>query len=349
MDMSSLLLKHKKLGLAAGLLVTLGTFSQSSFALSCKQNGSIRQDIVLDKAIKVSTANTAPGALLWRSQTFTSTFQCTDTDNMPNGENAFLYWDPQARMSLIHNSIEVGVTYKGVDVKPVKNVRQDVGPGTECNRSGGRCRPPAKSLSVTVSYAIYIKATGKAPPAGGKINDSNSYSVFQVDGVGGLNSRPNSNFNAYISGLGNIQFISCNPKITVVANNGSTVNFGTIPRQNAVAGKIEKQVPFSVSANMSDPTTGQDCKGETLQASFSTTYPLQDNSVIMPTSNSGFGILISQAATPNTPIMMNSPVDLGLVNGTIVEKNFLASLKWLNTNPQVGPFTASANIDVTFK
>lgn len=245
----SSLLKHKNLGLAAGLLVTLGAFSQSSYALSCKQNGSIRQDIVLDKAIKVSTANTAPGALLWRSQTFTSTFQCTDDWNNPKGENAYLYWDPQSRMSQIHNSIEVGVTYQGIDVKPTKGARQDVGPGTECRRSGSRCLSPARSLTVTVSYAIYIKATGKAPPAGGKINDNNSYSVFQVDGVGGLNGTPNSNFNAYISGLGNIQFISCNPKITVVANNGSTVNFGTIPRQNAVVGKIEKQVPFSVRNN----------------------------------------------------------------------------------------------------
>lgn len=344
----SSLLKHKNLGLAAGLLVTLGAFSQSSYALSCKQNGSIRQDIVLDKAIKVSTANTAPGALLWRSQPFTSTFQCSDTDNMPKGEDAFLYWDPQNKMQNIHNSIEVGVTFKGIDVKPVKNQRENVGPGTVCSNPP-RCNRPATSQSVTVTYSIYIKATGKAPPAGGKITDNNAYSVFQVDGVGGLNSRPNSNFNAYISGLGNIQFISCNPKITVVANNGSTVNFGTIPRQNAVVGKIEKQVPFSVAANMSDPTTGQDCQGETLQASFSSTYPLQDNSVILPTSDSGFGILISQAATPNTPIMMNSPVDLGLVNGTIVEKNFMASLKWLSTNPKVGPFSASANIDVTFK
>jgi hypothetical protein len=348
MNMSSLL-KHKNLGLAAGLLVTLGAFSQSSYALSCKQNGSIRQDIVLDKVIKVSTANTAAGALLWRSKPFTSVFQCVDDWNNPRGEHAFLYWDPQSRMSQIHNSIEVGVTYNSVDIKPTKGAKQDVGPGTECRPSGNSCRPPAKSLTVTVSYAIYIKATGKAPPAGGKINDSNAYSVFQVDGVGGLNGTPNSNFNAYISGLGNIQFISCNPKINVVANNGSTVNFGTIPRQNAVAGKIEKQVPFSVSANMSDPTTGQDCKGETLQASFSSTYPVQDNSVILPTSDSGFGIVLSQATTPNTPIMMNSPVDLGLVNGTVVEKNFLASLKWLNTNPRVGPFNASANIDVTFK
>ena len=69
---------------------------------------------MLDKAIKVSTANTAPGALLWRSQTFTSTFQCTDDWNNPKGENAYLYWDPQSQMSKIHNSIEVGVTYEGL-------------------------------------------------------------------------------------------------------------------------------------------------------------------------------------------------------------------------------------------
>lgn len=348
--MSSLLLKHKNLGLAAGLLVTLGTFSQSSFALSCKQNGSVSQIITLDKPIKVSTANTAAGALLWRSQTFTSTFQCVDDRDYPKGENAYLYWDPKKDMRNIDKSIEVGVNYNSVDYKLTNGARKDVGPGTQCRPNGrGGCAKPAQSLSVTVTYSLYIKATGAPPPAGGKITNNGTYSVFQVDGVGGLNNVVGSNFNAYINGLGNIQFISCNPKITVVANNGSTVNFGTIPRQNAVAGKIEKQVPFSVSANMSDPATGQDCKGETLQASFSSTYPVQDATTILPTSDSGFGILISQAATPNTPIKMNSPVDLGLVNGSTVEKNFMASLKWLNTNPKVGPFTASANIDVTFK
>ncbi|WP_211098457.1 hypothetical protein, partial [Skermanella stibiiresistens] len=63
-------------------------------------------------------------------------------------------------MSQIHNSIEVGVTYQGIDVKPTKGARQDVGPGTECRRSGSRCLSPARPLTVTVSYAVYIKATG---------------------------------------------------------------------------------------------------------------------------------------------------------------------------------------------
>ncbi len=89
------LLKHKNPGLIAGLMVMMSIFSQTSFALSCKKNGSVRQDIVLAEVIKVSTANTAPGALLWRSPTFTSTFQCIDDRNKPEGENAYLYWDPK--------------------------------------------------------------------------------------------------------------------------------------------------------------------------------------------------------------------------------------------------------------
>lgn len=98
-------------------------------------------------------------------------------------------------MGKIHNSLEVGVTYNSVDIKPVKGLKQSVGPGTACNRdSHGKCQPPAQSLSVTVSYAVYIKATGNPPPPGGKIEDNNTYSVFQVDGVLGLNSKPNSNF-----------------------------------------------------------------------------------------------------------------------------------------------------------
>jgi len=336
----SSLVKHKRLGLATGLLFTLGAFSQSSYAMSCKQNGNIRQDILLNKPIKVSTANTKPGTLLWRSQNYTSTLQCMAGLVTGYGEDAFLYWDPQARMGQIHNSIEVGMNYHGVDIKPINGRKQNTGDGTGAWGSSG---------TVTLYYYFYIKATGNPPPESGKIEDNNVYSVFQVDGMYGLNNIPNRNFNSYISGLNKIQFVSCNPKITVVGNKGSSVNFGAIAQQNALVGKVEKQVPFSIAVNLSDPESGQDCQGQALQASFSSTYPVQDNSVLLPTRNSGFGVFISQDTTPGTPITMNSPVDLGLFNGTRVDKNFIASLLWLSTDPKVGPFTTSANINVIFK
>ncbi|MCU1716346.1 fimbrial protein [Pseudomonas sp. 5P_3.1_Bac2] len=241
------------------------------------------------------------------------------------------------------------MNYKSIDYRLTSGVREDVGPGTACRPIGGGCASPARPLSITVSYSVYIKATGNLPPAGGRINNTGSYSVFQVDGVGGLNNNANQNFNTYISGLGNIRFISCNPIVTVSANNGRVVNFGSIPRQNAVVGKIEKQIPFAVSADMSGPDSGQDCQGQVLEASFSSVNPVRDTNTIMPTSDSGFGIQLSQQDTPGTYIPMNTPVNMGLINGSNVTKNFLASLRWLSTSPRVGPFTASANIDVTFK
>lgn len=339
-----------QLGFMIGLLVILSFFSKSTYALSCTQNGNIRQDIVLDKPIKVSMANLKPGTLLWRSQTYTSTFQCDDDWKYPEGEDTYLYWDPETRIGKIHNSIEVGVTYNGIDIKPVKGLKQYVGPGTECNRnSRGKCQPPAKSLAVTVSYAVYIKATGNQPPLGGKIEDNGSYSLFHVDGLLGLNSTPKINFNTYISGLGNIHFISCKPIIHVMAQNGSSINFGTMTQLKAESGKIEKQVPFSIVANISAYEDRQNCQDETLQVSFSSASHLKDGHLILPSIDSGFGIFISQAKKPETPIMMNTPVELGFINNTYVEKNFIANFKWLNNTPKIGSFTASANIDVTFR
>ncbi|GDX05078.1 fimbrial protein [Buttiauxella sp. A111] len=325
-------------------------FSTNSFALSCKDafTGSAKQIISLDQPINVSTANLQPGQLLWRSQTFSSTFKCEDTDGFPKGENAYLWWDPTKLVQSIHNSLQVGVTFKSVDYNPVAQQNTLVGPGTTCRPNGrGGCKSPAQSQTVKVEYSVYIKATGNAPPQSGQITDNNEYALFQVDGVGGLNSRPDSNFRSYITGLGNIRFISCNPQITVVANNGSTVNFGKIPARNAVVGKIEKQMPFSVEANLTG--AGQDCQGKTLMASFSSTYPTQDTTTILPTSDSGFGIVISKADAPLTWIPMNTPQTLGYINGSVISTNFLASLKWLSTTPKEGTFKASANIDVTFK
>lgn len=332
------------------LILSAALFSTSSYALTCKRtNGGdpLNQTITLDHQINVSTANLAPKTVLWRSQTFTSTFKCSDTNNFPEGENAYLWWDPSSQMSSIDKSLEVGVTYMGMDNKPAPNANSKIGPGTVCNGRPGRCTPPALPQTITISYSIYIKATGNPPPSTGIITDNGPYALFQVDGVGGLNNQPNSNFRAYVSGLGNIRFISCSPKITVSANNGETVNFGAIPARNAVVGKIEKQVPFSIRADLTGQ--GQDCEKQTLIANFSTTYPTQDNQVILPEQNSGFGILLSRADSPNTWIHMNTPTELGYVNGSVVESNFLASLKWLSATPKVGKFNASANIDVTFK
>lgn len=327
--------------------------SAPALALSCKETGSgnVNQTITLDQPIKVSTGNLQAGTLLWRSQTFTSSFTCTDTDGYPRGEEAYLYWDPKQQMQGIDPSLEIGITYQGVDYKPVKGARLLIGQGTFPADAGCKKNCVAKPNTITVSYSVYIKATGVQPPENGKINSTGAYSMFQVDGVGGLNGRPDSNFNALISGLGFIHFISCNPVISVAANQGNTVEFGRIPAANARSGKVEKSIPFSVVANLSGEGVGGDCEGQALEANFSTTYPLVTNTVIMPAADAGFGIFISQPESSATAIEMKTPVSMGVVTGETsrLEKAFLANLTWLSDKPRIGGFTATANVDVTFK
>ncbi len=328
--------------------------SAHALALSCSSDtwGTV-QTIQLDQPINVSTGNLQTGTVLWRSPVFTSQFTCRDTDGYPQGEDAYFYWDPKKDMQKIDPSLSIGITYQGVDYDPKSSPKLKIGPGTIRDTScpnGKRCT--AKPQTLTVSYSVFIKATGVKPPASGQIDSTGSYSMFQVDGVGGLNtSTPNANFNAYISGLGLIRFIACNPTISVEANQGNIVDFGRIPASNANPGALEKSVPFSVVANLSGEGVGGDCQGQTLQASFSTTYSLDGATTILPSPDAGFGIYLSQPESTARPIEMKTAVDIGLITGdaTRLEKGFMANLKWLSDKPKIGPFTATANVDVTFK
>lgn len=89
-------------------------------------------------------------------------------------------------MSQIHNSIEVGVTYQGLMSNRLKaHVRTSV---------PARMSPFGQPLFVSgqiadgkTQRAIYIKATGKALPAGGKRSTTTTRTRYFVDGVGGLN------------------------------------------------------------------------------------------------------------------------------------------------------------------
>lgn len=339
--------------LSHGGLLLLGMvsalFSGDSFAMSCKAtDGGVRQEINLNKQITVPTATLAADTLLWRSQTFTSTFECSDTNNYPTGEDAYFYWDPLTELQNIHESLEVGVTYKSIDFKPIKGNKEVIGPGTECNGIAPNCAAPAISQRITVSYSVYIKATGKAPPSDGKIPSSGSYALFQIDGVGGLNtSTTNGNFRAYITGLSSIRFISCQPKISVQGTYDSTVDFGRIPANHAVVGRVEKTMPFTVTADLTGQ--GQDCQGQILMASFSTNSAIHGTQTILPVDKTGFGIVISSAAKPDDWLTLNTPSELGYINGTNVSHQYLAGLLWLSDKPEIGPFSATANIDVTFK
>ncbi|WP_255592746.1 fimbrial protein [Bordetella sp. BOR01] len=336
--------------MAAALLAA----PHAALALSCKdaQNESIRSVIALDKDIFVSTGDIVPGKLLWRSFNYTVSFRCVDDYEQPYGESAYLYWDPVQVLGNIHPSIEVGVTYQSVDYKPTVNGRVLAGAATtppsnksNCTQYWNKSTAPACATSqvITVTFSVYIKATGASPPPGGQITDTGTYDLFQVDGVANLNAKPDSNFRAAISGLERIRFIACNPEITVVANGGSAVQFGRIAASGAQPGAVARSVPFAVEINMSGPNAGDECHGRSLVGSFSTSHTVIDKTTILPDNDSGFGIVMTPADHPLAAVPMNTAMALNAVN------NFIASLKWLSNTPRIGPFQASATLDVSFR
>jgi len=335
--------------------------SPAASALSCKEAAteSIKQVITLPGTISISSGDAVRGRLLWRSEQYTTTFRCVDAQGEPGGEDAFLYWDPTRAMAQLHPSLELGVTVNSVDNRVSGGQpRLWIGPATAPPAIKANCKQYwnksnaaycATSLVVSVSFSAYIRATGSPPPASGQITNTGVYDLFQVDGVNGLNTTPNSNFRAAISGLGNIRFISCNPEIRVVANAGNVIDFGRVPSSEARMGVIQKTVPFQIEVDLTHPTAGNQCDGRMLTASLSTLNPLADNATILPTHTSGFGILVSRASTPTSYIPMNTNHPLGLINGNLMRYEFLASLKWLTSKPTLGGFNAAATINVTFR
>lgn len=342
-------------------LVLLLALPNSAWALSCKNavTESINQVISLQDEITISKGDAVRGRLLWRSEEFTVNFRCVDAQGAPQGEDAYFYWDPDMTVARIHPSIEIGVTIKNVDHRiNGGNPRLFVGQGTSppANRqncrmywNNARAKQCATSRMLFVTFSIYIKATGSPPPPSGHIDNNGVNDLFQVDGEGGLNTTPNSNFRAAVSGLGRIKFVACNPTISVIGNGGSAVDFGRIPVADINLGKTQAQVPFQIQVDMSHPTAGNQCSARTLVASFSTLSTVNDGAIIVPTLNGGYGIGISQADAPGHLISLKKSLPLGVANNTLLHYDFLASLIWIGESAKLGPFSATVTVDVTFR
>ncbi|WP_370553024.1 fimbrial protein [Edwardsiella tarda] len=344
--------------LLVALVLLMGlSFSRQASALSCREGsnmgedepeGDIKQTIYIQNIV-LPESEFVPNHLIWRSPTFTSTFTCWDTNNHPQGEDAYIYWNPQGLLGQIDPSLAVGVSINGIDYDNINAQGGGKGPNL-----GPATRPryhhwrPARPQTVRVSYSVYIKTTGVPPPAK-FLPFGISPALFQVDGVGGLNSIPDSNFRAYIHGLDNIQVIHCNPQINVQANGGNSINFGTLSAAKARPGGIAAQKPFTITAKL----LGGQCGGYQLQASFSTLKPdASDRTLILPDTNPGVGIFLSKASDPSQPIPLQTNVDFGRElqdKQHEVSENFVANLKWLTDRPKAGKFHATANVDITFK
>lgn len=336
--------------LYAAVIFCFGLFSSTVMALTCKAQGSVSQYVAINSIIKASIGDFGTNTKIWVSSPITATFTCSDTDAYPNGESAYLWLDPKDAVKNVHNSLEIGITFRNVDYKLKKGDKIEIGPGTVCRPNGNKgCLSPAAPQTFTLTYQVYIKTTGLPAATNGKVMGDVSLSLFQVDGVGGLRGGTvtlDGNFNLTITGLDKITFLACTPKVLLVPD---TLDFGVINGSWATPGKIEKTKPFTLQVDLTREASGKTCTGETLLMTLSSTNTVKDGAIIMPAADSGFGFIISASSLMEPRIALNTPQEIGTIGGDRLTQDYYAGFIWTTTTPKLGDYSATATFTVTFK
>jgi hypothetical protein len=158
------------------------------------------------------------GERLWTSQPMSRNVVCWGYSNVPKGEWVYFYPNPDKK--LFAPGISMGVIYNGTDLGLLTTPAQ-----TDMFR-----KPNQKEMGH-VSYQVYLQKTGEITQGG-----SSQISIFQLDGVKGLNNKPGKNYRFTLTGLDKIQVIQCSASVELTTPEG--VNFGEVPSWRPNAGTV---------------------------------------------------------------------------------------------------------------
>ncbi len=206
---------------------------------------------------------------------------------------------------------------------------------------GGGCEGMAQTKQVR--FQIFLsKLAAPTPGKEGPITGVNSYALFQFDGVGGINNLGGRNLRMNALGMNNLRYVACTSTLSI---SPKTLNFQILQSQFAAQNLVIKELPFSITANKS----------------CNSAYGL--NAMFIPASNTTLSSTDTLLAKDNPTVgirLLNedrSVISIGkefefipyTPTQTTVTKNFLAQLRWMTSRPILGPFNATAAIEVYYK
>ncbi|UAN50285.1 hypothetical protein KGP26_21465 [Serratia sp. JSRIV002] len=313
------------------LLLCLSVLTmENAYALKCV-NASDQSFSFVENIGSVAVPITAPnGTLIWRSENRTMTITCWK-DFGGTTESPYAYFNPAS--ASLGAGIRVGMNFNGTDVPNIFSASKLAVPGVrvpECFNTEAVCKP-ITSTTFTISYYIYINKYGT--PSGSNYSGPNTLAVFQLDGVGGLNITPNSNYRYSTTNMQGIRFTACEAAISV---SPSSIDFGTVAATSASANTVAASSNFTVNITKScnDPFK--------LTASYgSPTNRLDANTLNVL---AGVGVKIKNLTTGN--YIQYSDVedlaDLTIVNSASVP--YLAEMVWQNSTPALGTFSTAVTI-----
>ncbi|MGK2889080.1 MAG: hypothetical protein ACSLEN_07990 [Candidatus Malihini olakiniferum] len=201
------------------------------------------------------------GSRLWTLQSYTRnltfwTYQIVK----PQGELSYFYPNPEGKV--IGESIDIGIIYNSQDIGIITNggtTASRVSTGSWINPGPSGSNLPVNPTMLNVTVQLYLEKKGNITNSTAGVD---GLKVFQIDGEGGINNKPDSNYGLTLSGLHGIEVMKCSASITVSPDN--YVDFGTIKSWTDASASVVDQSVFHINASTDG---GEDCgKGFNLSA-----------------------------------------------------------------------------------
>lgn len=217
-------------GVYGWLLALMLAMPLTSYALGCwngsNSSGNVTSTFNLPGNLFVS-ANAPVGTIIWQSSLQNLSLYCSQSI----GENVYFWVNPK-RVALAPG-LQIGIIFNGQTYTQSSGA---IDTGIYVPRGG--------SVNRVLQYSIVLLKTTGAPSSG--TSSVNQYSVFQLDGIGGINAAPGINFNQLINGS-----VTFTPGGTcdLSANGQYTVNLPTVASgQFASVGSALSRYAFTITA-----------------------------------------------------------------------------------------------------
>ncbi|EMF0917851.1 MULTISPECIES: fimbrial protein [Providencia] len=311
----------------SSLLLLLVFFSTKAFALDCVEYGT---GDVIKPPVPVGQlaipADTPANTIIWQSDPMTVTVYCNNV--LGNAVDVVhMYFNPTSQK--IGAGLLLGANYKG---EQLERNQQRVNLGTNPIRKG-------QSVTVTVTFTLYIKVTGVVPPSG-NYNGDNQFTVFQFDGSGGINTTPGAkNLRYSISGLRGIRFLKCGADIKVFPES-QQIDFGQLMVTDLNQGKEFKK-QFQVQA------VKRGCLDNfSMNINFETTEQLNGEYAIDLKNGTNLTLFDDK----NNRMKFNYFQFFGTLatGSTSVTRNYTASIKKVAPTVNTGKFNASTVVRINY-
>lgn len=331
-------LKHfKKLQLISLLFISLSA-SNNAFALKCANDANDSASLT-DTISSIAVPQTAAsGTVIWRSENRTMTVRCWKEGGSGStpAEAIYAYMNP--KNAAIGAGVSVGLVFNGQTMST--GVTRYLIPNAivpSCWQSEQTCKY-IYPLIFTASYYVYI-AVAKPSPASGNYTGADTLSVFQLDGVGGVNATPNYNFNYMLSGLRNIRFIPCEANVSVYPNN---IDFGAVvaPTASTTLGSTVKSSNFKATITKSCDSPLK------LTAVYSSSAPKIDENTL--DLNNGLGLKVKDLNSNNYVKFGDVNDFADMTSSMSLDVPFSGELSWVSQNSTIGEFNTSMTIDVYY-